>query len=416
MPENPVATQDQRDIEDLTLRLLARPELVRAKEIATLLWRNAVAWPSREQMDRFDNMIDEYTFHYAIRAANSDADHPRIARFMVPRHTWFGREIPGSRWAGDSPDFVYRILPLDPVARYEIHGRPAGNGEPPTVNYQLLGTRASPLPMGLLDSLDMAYEADGSFVITLGPDAPEGRPNHIQMRPGADHLMIRDALGDWVAQKPNHLEIRRIDPPSRAPLEEDELARRAAQSVLDMVYYAFYTTQSGSGQAPNDIRPPQSSGAFGGMPTQWGCKGNLDLAEDEAIVVTANAAGALFRNVVLCDRFMMSIDYWNRTTSLNMDQMTPDEDGRFTYVVSHRDPGVANWLDTGGLRQTIFGQRWQSIPRGYTGEQPRMTTRIVKLDDLDKALPGGAARIDPAGRAAQIVARQAGFKLRFLEG
>lgn len=235
------------------------------------------------------------------------------------------------------------------------------------------------------------------------------------MRPGADHLMIRDALGDWVAEKPNHLEVRRLDPPSRGALEEDELARRAVRSALDMVYYTFYTTQSGSGQAPNDIRPPQSSAAFGGMPTQWGCKGNLDLAEDEAMVVTANTAGALFRNVVLCDRFMMSIEYWKRTSSLNMDQMTPDEDGRFTYIVSHHDPGVANWLDTGGLRQTIFGQRWQSIPRGYQGEPPRMMTRIVRLDDLDAALPPGVARIDAAGRAAQIAGRNVGFKMRFLD-
>lgn len=72
---------------------------------------------------------------------------------------------------------------------------------------------------------------------------------------------------------------------------------------------------------------------------------------DEALIVTANAAGALFRNVVLCDLFFMSLSYWSRTGSMNMSQMAADNDGTFTYVVTHQDPGVYNWLDTGGLHR-----------------------------------------------------------------
>ena len=97
--ENPIATADQREIEDTALRLLTRPELQRARTIASALWRNAVAYPARDQMTRFENMIDEYMFHYALRAANSDACYPKIARFMAPAHRWFGRDVPGSRWA-----------------------------------------------------------------------------------------------------------------------------------------------------------------------------------------------------------------------------------------------------------------------------------------------------------------------------
>ena len=34
--------------------------------------------------------------------------------------------------------------------------------------------------------------------------------------------------------------------------------------------------------------------------------------------------------------------------SLNRAQTTVDDDGTFTVVVAHRDPGVPNWLDTEG--------------------------------------------------------------------
>ena len=70
MPQNPLYTPEQKAIEDKAMALLRRPEMERVKTIVTMLFRNAVAWPSRGQMDRFDNMIEEYMFFHAMRAAN----------------------------------------------------------------------------------------------------------------------------------------------------------------------------------------------------------------------------------------------------------------------------------------------------------------------------------------------------------
>jgi hypothetical protein len=413
--ENPIATTDQREIEDRALGLLKLPELQRARAVASVLWRNAVAYPARDQMSRFENMIDEYVFHYAMRAANGDACHPKIARFMAPAHHWFGRDVPGSRWAGDSPDFIYRIVPIAHGGRYELTGRPTCS-DAPTVNYALMADNtAAPVTQGLLDSLDMVTDASGAFVITIDSTPADGRPNHLQTRPGADHLLIRDALGDWVNQSPHALRVRRLDDHGAAPLGDEALAQRAAKNLIEGLYYTYYCTQSGSGQPPNEVRAPLSSAAFGGMATQWGTKGNLCLEEDEALVVTATAADAGFRNVMLTDAFHMSLDYWSRTASLNMLQMAADDDGRFTYVVAHKDPGIHNWLDTGGLRHVIFGHRWQAFARNGSGETPRIAARAVRFRDLDGALPPGVRRMDAAGRRRQIAAREAGFRRRFID-
>ena len=51
------------------MALLARPEMARVRQVVTLLWRNATAWSSRDQADRFEPMIEEYLFHHAMRAA-----------------------------------------------------------------------------------------------------------------------------------------------------------------------------------------------------------------------------------------------------------------------------------------------------------------------------------------------------------
>jgi hypothetical protein len=440
--ENPLATAEQRELEDTALRILARPELKRSREVVAMLWRQAVAYPARDQMSRFENMIDEYMFNYTVRAVNSDANYPKAFRHMAPAHHWFGRDVPGSRWGGDSPDFIYRLIPIGHGGRYEIRcvpgdpkptmepkptvgAKPAGGAQrtceakAPGLSLQLLATRAAPVSMGVLESVAMTRGPDGEYVVTIDDTAADGRTNHLQTKPGVDHVLLRDELGDWIDQTPYAVRVQRLNAPERAPLSDDELAQRAAQLALDSLYYTYYTTRSGAGQAPNAVRVPVSSRAFGGMPTQWGTKGNLVLEEDEALIATANAAGAEFRNTMLTDLFHMSINYWSSTSSLNMLQMAPDQDGRFTYVVAHQDPGVHNWLNTNGLRRTIFGHRWQAIPDSYRdapgGETPTIAVRVVKFKELDKELPAGVARIDAKGREKQLAARAAGFKRRFVD-
>lgn len=98
-----------------------------------------------------------------------------------------------------------------------------------------------------------------------------------------------------------------------------------------------------------------------------------------------------------------------------MTQMAADADGRQTYVIAHEDPGVHNWLDTTGLRQTIWGQRWQAFPPERRGEMPLVTGKVVKFRDLDDNLPPGVARIDRGGRSAQLAARKDGFERRFAD-
>jgi hypothetical protein len=415
MPENPLYTPEQKMIEDRALALLARDDIARVRAMCAMLWKSATAWPSRDQADRFDNMIDEYMFHHAMRAANGDANHPRATRFMAAAHHWYGRDVPGSRWGGDSPDFVYRTIPIDHEGKVEIHGSIVGKG-PHSVNYSLMSNNsAAPQTLTILDSLDMDIAADGTFVITMDPSPADGRKNHLQTKPGADFIMVRDALGDWLVDSPNALKVVRLDPQA-GPKGEDQMAQHLAKIAVDGVYYSFFITQSGNWEPPNHLRQPQSSGAYGGMPSQWGCKGNLDIGPDDALIVRSNSAGATFRNLVITDAFHLSIEYWKRTSSLNMVQMAADENGEFTFVVSPRDPGIHNWIDTGGVRRMQFGQRFQAFERGVEHEDPWMTVKLVKFDDLAKELPDGVRPIDSAGRAKQVADRQAGVARRFIEG
>ena len=412
---NPLATSDQKLVEDRALRLIGHPEFQRARNMADQLFRWVLLPDAGDEAGAFDTFLDEYMFHYAMRAAANDPNYPTIMRFMTPPHHWFGRDVPGSRWGGDSPDFIYRVVTASHGPRYEIHGR-ATSEVRPTVTYSLLADRqASSVVFSTLNSVDMEFGPDGEFVITLDPSPADGRRNHIQTRPNCYAVWVRDQLGDWSTTSANALRVRRIDPPARAPMTDDELATWGANAAEDGIYYMHLLIRTSVLQQPNAMRPPAPTAALGGMPGQMSAGGRVKLAPDEALIIRTNAAGALFRNMVLTEYFWMTWDYWDRQTSLNTGQMTPDEDGRFTFVLAHRDPGVANWLDTCGRSEMRIGQRWQSFANGAPNEPLEFSGKVVKFADIERELPKGAARIDAEGRKRQLARRKAGFDRRFID-
>ena len=95
--------------------------------------------------------------------------------------------------------------------------------------------------------------------------------------------------------------------------------------------------------------------------------------------------------------------------SLNHTQARVDDDGVIRAVVSHRDPGVPNWLDAAGLRTGLFTVRafWT------TGEVTTPRTRVVPVDEAAASLPAGTPTVTPAQRPALMAARRRHLAWRF---
>ena len=71
------------------------------------------------------------------------------------------------------------------------------------------------------------------------------------------------------------------------------------------------------------------------------------------MIVTVPAAGpatAPYQGIQLGSMWYVSLDYINHQTSLTGDQARIDPDGQLRFVISERDPGVANWLELTGRR------------------------------------------------------------------
>ena len=85
----------------------------------------------------------------------------------------------------------------------------------------------------------------------------------------------------------------------------------------------------------------------------------------------------------------------------------PDADGVLRIVVSARDPGVLNWLDTAGYKQGLIQGRWADYDTN-----PVPSIRKVAFADVRESFPPEARTISPEDRATLIRDRRAAFQQR----
>jgi hypothetical protein len=131
--------------------------------------------------------------------------------------------------------------------------------------------------------------------------------------------------------------------------------------------------------------------------------GRFALEPGQAAVLTARPGGAGYHGCQITDTWMITPDCSSRQASLNAGQAIPDADGWVSYVIAPEDPGVANWLDTGGLRHGLFIMRWQLFGEGFTPDGLVRGYEVVAL--AEPAGRSGIARITPDERRAQLEAR-----------
>ena len=83
-----------------------------------------------------------------------------------------------------------------------------------------------------------------------------------------------------------------------------------------------------------------------------------------------------------------------RVTKIGLDPVSRvDPDGRLRYVISERDPGVANWLELTGHPQGVMMLRWQRLSRELTAaDGPRVD--LVKHDELFDLVKRGVLKVE----------------------
>jgi hypothetical protein len=359
-------------------------------------------------------MIEEYVFANVLKAVASDANHPKaIGNFYGPPHEWFGTQVPGTRLGGDGPDSQYIAIAIDPSAHTEVHGQWL-DPRPADFNANLFAAVSFRTTLEILAGANLKADEQGRFTITIDPEPAGTRINHIQTRPHAKWLFIRQTRSDW-RQRPSTLRVVRCEPPAAPPISREEIIRRACEYMVDDVPNTYWWLAMSLALAPNTTSGPFRTSAVGGLVSQSAGFGRVVLADDEALIVKVGHGGAQFRDIVLLNYWYITPDYGRHTTSFTNTQGVDNGDGTTTYVVSVRDPGIHNWLDPVGLRETHLVLRWQLIPPVSPEGAPSIETRLVKFAALAEQLGSSVKRVTLEERKQQRLERFAQFQLRFVD-
>jgi hypothetical protein len=407
-PASALANERQRLIEQRALRIY-RSAPVRAAMAETL--RSFNDDPNAQfanQQVLMQQSVNEHYFHSSLMAASETPRNPFFVWTIALAHQWLGLDVPGSRFGHDNTDNAYRIAAIDPALRYRLSGRFAG---PRPCDFSIcalprqVGENIAADVLALIAIDDIDVDANGNFSVTIDATPTQGRRNHLCIA-GAKILFARDTMADWRIERPSELRLVPVDTPVVDDFDEALACARSAS--LGATIANFFLTRIQHGmfeQAPvNTIPVPLPSGSRGGLSTQLGTLGFYRLADDEALVITADRLGARYLSLQIIDLWMVSYEYSRHTSSFNHAQAIANADGRYRWVISARDPGVYNWLDGGGNATGNMLFRWQKVPAGADVAHC-VSAAVVKLNALREHLPADTRFVDEQQRSLQRARR-----------
>jgi len=307
-------------------------------------------------------------------------------------------------WGMECPDCLYLRATLRGGETYRLFGN---RGTARYVGLQTMNGIAS-TTNALVDELDV--DVDGDFEVVLSADEHEGN----WMRIDGEHptLIVRHFFYDWDTEEPSVLQIERIgdavEPKDRS-VASDVAVSRQIHALGEFVHDNLkFFLDFNAGPPVNGFMPPIDRSDMGAAAENRPVIGRYELEPDEALILEVEPPEGVYWSYSIGNQWWETIHYGRHQSSLNAHQAKVDSDGILRVVVSARDPGVANWLDTAGHSNGAMILRCVR-----TETAPTPTARVVEFDEIASELPADTAKVSQSERAAIIAARRRAVHERF---
>ena len=311
-------------------------------------------------------------------------------------------------WGGPCPEYLYRWAYADGSRGYRISGQ---RGTTPFAEVQVLDGFWADEKVSQVTSIhiDDYVKDDGSFEIIISPDKQPGPWVALPRDSRKILLQSREIWNDWYDSIGMTMRIEPLDPfpDENWLLSEEQIADR----LQDFARWMRFNTRFAVNRIDKLIEMAGGVNQFHGVVADG--DGNAGLVgayknrmgyaiePDEALVLEFDAVDGLFWSFSQSDIWYLSPDFAWHQSSINNKQAHVDSDGRCRVVVSVKDPGVANWLDT--VEATRGMVNWRGMR--LQADAPEITVTRVKLDDVLSHLPNDTAMMSPEQRRELILRR-----------
>jgi hypothetical protein len=303
----------------------------------------------------------------------------------------------------DNPDVHYTFCVLDDQHSYRLVGF---RGECAYLG-MTFGTAFGQGPVGgrtgtqtqtHIDEFELGPNGEVDILIAPESQMPNPRPrNSVLLEPGTAQLAIRETYFEKSPEKFARLRVDLVPGPGEvvpAPiLSSEELAPKLEFAAMFLAFIGknaiamwndagsnMNTFGGQSGAAHVEAQEDEMRTHTNAEMTYHG--GRFRLDEGEALVVTVHEPDKpfLYWGLTLTSPWGESFDYRYTTTALNNKTATRAEDGTWKMVIAPTDPGVENWLDTGGRREGYMLVRWV-----LADGPPHPSAEVVSMKDLARS-------------------------------
>jgi hypothetical protein len=224
------------------------------------------------------------------------------------------------------------------------------------------------------------------------------------MPPGTQYFCVRQYFVDWENEWPARFDIERIGgvgqrPAPYTPAKTAQLLDEAGLWTLQTArFWTEWVDQLRRDFVKGELKPAVTF--VGGARDIYYGNDWWSLDRDEAMVIEFQPPDARYWQMQLCDVWFRTMDYATRQSGLNHFQARLDRDGKARVVVAHRDPGVQNWLDTGGHPEGMLQYRWI-----FTKNNPAPSVQIVPFEKIASVLPAETPAYSAEQRRAALEIR-----------
>ncbi|WP_370249792.1 DUF1214 domain-containing protein [Nocardioides sp.] len=297
----------------------------------------------------------------------------------VPR--FFPMTTPMRQVAGPNPDGEYDLCALTPGRSYRV----TGSRESVTyLGFQVMaGVGLTPRRQaGYVSDSDLVLDADGRFTFVLAPRDPGTGEHCVPIPDDASAIVVRQYLVDRATERVATYDIEQLEP--AGPVAELTDAALADQLGAFM-WTAFKLMTLHRTVLPelmtetNRLVTAEAAalGSENTTPDNLYMLGMFDLASGEALVVDLEPPDTRYWSITLENVWHECLDPLRTVSSGTNAGFVRRADGTVRVVIAAEDPGVPNWLDTGGRGRGFIVLRWLDTPA-----PPRVQLTVTPLPEV----------------------------------
>jgi len=317
-------------------------------------WAEGFRWLTRQASNALDQVVEK-----------NDPLHP----------TLYVMQDEFRKYLVDNPDTKYHFAVLDDRQTYRLYGNA---GEAPYLGITLgtdifhWGSRqAVGGTLGQWYLSQFEQDAKGDFELWISPEKQPG--NWIPLPEDTQHVSLRETFYDKAKTRAAVLQLERVGEPLPPPRAEPEEIAEKLETACEFLLFTVRTASAAwavmSQGEPNRIQGASGRRAVEAKEDKVSAHSDTDmvymggrfqLEPDQAVVITMKPPpyDFVYWGLVIVNPWSESYDYRHTTTNWNNGSAQRNADGTWTLVVAPDDPGVPNWLDTGGRLEGSMLLRW----------------------------------------------------------